>query len=400
MDLATATIADLLRMVKSVLEVPPDDGVAAWDARTAFVRTIGLALDRRGLDGDSLIRHGLADLFQAPILGSVAVSLLSEAQVPGLDRLEVDPDLNVQGWRDAMKLQGPRVNFSEAMSHALYLTQGWVTFAPLETLVRMQPVASEELDQWARSVDESSRAAAATYRWAVLRLVEPNLENWDSTSLRKEYRHTVMAVDAELPASLIAEASLDKDELAHAVARKSLTEDEVRVQAGWNDVREAVVKQAKMLLRQGRCAEAAALFEFLLGQAPADSWLRNNFAFCLITTRPGDAYVFLRDAQRLSYKPISLLLYNRACCAGTETQKREVLFDANRHWLEDLESVPVPAFIWRRPANAPYDFQTAETLDVRADLGIIAASLATELGEMDRADIWQKRVAELGAIAS
>ncbi|GAA3819271.1 hypothetical protein [Cellulomonas soli] len=391
MDLKSASVAELLRLSASTLEVPPRCPTD-WDARAELVSTISYALEDRGLDGESIIRFGLAHLFGAPILGTVAVALLVESHAPLLDGVE--EVLDVAQWRRSMGLEGRTHELSEALGHASYLLNGWIAFAPLGELLRMEPPDRDRLDTWASAVDESTRASTDTYRWAVRRLLEPGLDEWDTTSLKMEYRYSVMAQGPNLPSQLLESVAIDSDRLAHALARKALTDDDERQEASWTSVRSGVLKQAKMLLGQGRCSEAAALFEFLISRAPADAWLRNNFAFCLITTRPSDAYALLREAQRLGFEPTALLLYNRACCATSETQKREVIFEANRHWLESLESVPVPAYVWRRSGSA---FEGAETSDVRQELAAVASELALELGELHRAEIWRARLASVNA---
>lgn len=258
----------------------------------------------------------------------------------------------------------------------------------------MSPPPREQLVSWATHVDSDTDAASHVYRWLVVRTLEPDLKQWSTQSLKHEYGYAVQGEPPPLPESLLAVAAVDPDRLAHALAARTLRDDADYQKLEMSALLDGVRKQAKMLVRQGRCVEAAALFEFLISRYPGVSDLRNNLGFCLVTSRPGIAAEHFRDAQRMGFTPMSLLLYNRACCVTTESLKREVLFDANRHWLDSLERAPVPAFVWK------YDdaeVAPADTPDVRVDLASASAGIARDLGELDRVADWESRIAKLDA---
>lgn len=393
MSTTAATVREALASVEAVLERPPVAG-ETWEARAALVSEAARQLDQCGVDGTSTIRFGLAHLFAAPVLGSVLASVVLEAHG---EQLEGDFALiDLASWRRALlgpARPGPSLDDLEGvLPHASHLVEGWITYAPLDALVRLAPFEPGQLADWAAAVDGGTRDAADVYRWLVDRTLERDLDQWSTASLKHEYRFVTQDVAPHAPAVLLETPTRDRDALAHALATYLLREDESRRDTGWAEFMEAVQKQARMLLGQGRCAEAAALFEFLLGRYPGDVGLRNNIAFCLITSRPEEAYERLLEAQHMGYEPKSLLLYNQACCATLEAQKRDVLFEANRHWVDGLEPAPVSAFIWRKsgegmlPTHAP---------DVRRDLAAAAVALALDLGELERVPTWEMRAAAL-----
>lgn len=392
---------DLLQAAQTLLERPPRP-TETWADRVASVRTIASELDVHGVDGLSLIRFGMQELFVAPVLGSVAFSVVLESR--GEDPHEATQPIDVAGWRASLGLnQGSRrssEDLGEMLRHAGSMIEGWAAFAPVDTLVRLAPVPREQLAAWATAIDAATRAAADVYRWLVERSLGGELDRWSTPSLKLEYRYSVKGEAPTAPESFLATARMNPDALAHALAARILREETEHELSEWVALLAAVQKQAKMLLRQGRCAEAAALFDFLIGRHPSDPALRNNLAFCLLTSKPAEAMEHLRDAQRMGFEPRSLLLYNRACCATTEAIRREVLFDANRYWVDDLEPAPVCAFIWKLIDGA---FVPTDTFDVRIDLATAAIYLALELGELVRVPVWEARLAALqpaGEIAS
>lgn len=393
MSKTAAPVRELLASAQAVLERPPAPG-ETWEDRTAIVSAVARGLDDLGLDGTSLIRFGMAHLFAAPVLGSVVASMVLEAQGE-----QFDDDvalLDVAGWRRALGAPGPRGHaiddLETVLAHASHRVEGWIASAPFEALVRLAPFEPEQLSEWAAAVDPSTRAAADVYRWLVDRTLQPELAQWSAASLKHEYRYATQDVAPHAPTVLLEARTPDPDALAHALATRALREDDSRRDTGWGEFMEAVQKQARMLVSQGRCIEAAALFEFLIGRYPSDPALRNNLAFCLVTSKPAEAYECLLEAQHMGYQPKSLLLYNRACCASLETQKRDVLFEANRHWVDGLEPVPVAAYVWRKSDEG---MAPAQAADVRRDLAEVAIALALELGELDRVPVWRARAAQL-----
>lgn len=393
MSKVATPVQELLASIEETLERPPAPG-ETWDERVALVNEVTRRLDELGVDGASLVRFGLAHLFAGPVLGSVVASVLLEARGEQLD--DDFAFIDLAGWRQAlvgMSRYGRPIDDLEAvLSHAGQLVEGWIAFAPIEAVVRLRAFDSEQLAEWTAALDTSVRGAADVYRWLVDRTLQRDLAEWSTASLKQEYRYAAQDVAPHAPAVLLEAPSPDADALAHALAASVLEEDERHREIGWAEFMSAVQEQAKMLVSQGRCAEAAALFEFLIGRYPGDAGLRNNLAFCLITSKPKEAYESLLEAQHLGYEPTSLLLYNRACCATSEVQKRDVLFEANRHWVDGLEPVPVIGYVWRRRGEG---MAPAQSPDIRRDLAESAAALALELGELDRVPVWEARAAEL-----
>ncbi|MDT0167337.1 hypothetical protein Q9R32_17430 [Actinotalea sp. AC32] len=394
MSNAKVLVRELLASTEAALERPPGQG-QAWADRVALVDGAVRQLDEHGADGASLIRFGLAHLFAGPVLGAVVASVVLEAR--GEQLADEYAAIDLRAWRRALVGTGQHApvadDFETVLRHASHLVEGWIAFAPMEALVRLAPFEPEQLSEWASTVDSGVREAADVYRWLVDRTLQRDLDEWSSASLKYEYRYATQGVSPHAPAALLDAPSPDRDALAHALAGYVLREDERLRDVGWAEFMAAVQEQAKMLLGQGRCAEAAALFEFLIGRYPSDPGLRNNLAFCLITSKPEEAYESLLEAQHLGYQPRSLLLYNRACCATLEVHKRDVLFEANRHWIDGLEPVPVGAYIWRRISDG--SMVPAQCSDVRRSLAEIGLALTLELGDLDRVPVWEARVAQL-----
>ncbi|WP_407343585.1 hypothetical protein [Pengzhenrongella phosphoraccumulans] len=388
-DAQPRTASALLQSAHDLVSLPPAPP-ESLEARLLAVRGLARELDRRGADGISLIRFGLSDLFAAQVIGSVALAVLLEAR--GEDMPDVLDPIDVDGWRQALGIQplevGQEPDFHSVLQGASPLVEGWIASAPFDDLVQLAPPDRDQLATWS-SIDQATRHAAEHYLWLVQRNLEPDLGRWATQSLSLEYRYMVQGESSIVaPAGLGDIATVDPDALAHALASRFLRERDFSEHRDWLSLVEAVQEQAKTLLAQGRGLEAAALFEFLAARDPSDAGVRNNLGFCLLTSSPEAALNHFRDALRMGYRPRALLHYNRTCCARTELQLREVLFEANRHWLSDLEPNPVRAFIWRVEDGR---YLPTDSLDVRVDLAVAAQRLSLELGEPARAEEWRRR---------
>ena len=78
---------------------------------------------------------------------------------------------------------------------------------------------------------------------------------------------------------------LDRKISKEAVTRRGFAQRTVYADNSPNPVESLVDEMSRhaiKLLRQGRCKEAAAVFEFGVQQRPEDPAVRNNLGFCLI----------------------------------------------------------------------------------------------------------------------
>ncbi|KGM00730.1 hypothetical protein Q760_06345 [Cellulomonas cellasea DSM 20118] len=359
-----------------------------------------------GVDGQALIRYGLAEQFAGPVLGTVAVALMLEARgnaSPARLALEVD------GWRAALGVtersrpavaergsgfdsrQYPHV--AASLRAAPTMLHSWIATAPFEELVSLVPPRPEEM---AAVVGQAEQASAlfATYQWLVQRNTEKDLSGWSTEALHKEYQYVAHGEAAAMPAALLDARLHEVDTIAREVADRAVRhtarpgDDE-----DWYRLLTGVHRQARRYLGDGRHAEAAALFEFLLTRRPTDARALNNLGFCLLPVDPARADRYFLQADEQSFSVRSLLLYNRMCCGDGSADMAHLLFATERHWASGLEGGPQPAVIWRRDASGSWE--VCDTLDVRVDLAKVAAEYCTKLSRHDRVRVWLGRAEAL-----
>lgn len=376
-----------------------------WDARVREIQELSRLLDGFGIDGASLIRFGFSDLFVGPVLGTVAVALFLEARDDPRSP-EFEPAVDVTGWRAALGIgdRMPAAALDErvgeatlpALSVAPTLLRAWVTTSPFEQLIRMTPPTP---DAMASTIDAGQASAKlfSTYTWLVERTIEPNLEVWSRDSLHVEYQLATQSAVPAMPQAFLDVGSPNLDELAHKIARRASLGGNERAEDQWVELLSSVHRQARHYLDQSRHVEAAALFEFLLGQRPTDAIALNSLGFCLLPIDPARADRYFVQAQEHGYAPRSLLLYNRMCCAVDTASMGELLFAAERYWVSEFELSPSPSVVWRRKSDGTW--AASDTLDSRIDLLHMAIEFCGALGRHERLPTWNTPEDSLAGLA-
>lgn len=175
------------------------------------------------------------------------------------------------------------------------------------------------------------------------RFTETYLKDWNTDSLRLEWRYQQGSEEPPCSQRELAARSIDINDLARTLA-----------QAAANPVSDTLTEikiTAIRLLMSGRYNTAAAMFD----AARQDNWddpeLQNNYGFCLLTDNPLEALKALELAAKLGFSP-TVNICNRVLALfklGRHATALEVADQAIERWSDlNLD----PSFLW--------DFTTSE----------------------------------------
>ncbi|MFD8218311.1 tetratricopeptide repeat protein [Streptomyces sp. NPDC059697] len=273
----------------------------------------------------------------------------------------------------------------------------WVCNARLDDIASLNAPGADEIKE-ALDSPPPEVELFERYRWLVDRFSETFLRDWSTPSLHLEYR---WLMGRELPpceASLMSDRPVGEAELQAEIARRVVFPPRLpalvrEVDAGGRLVIE-MEGHARTLLGQGRCREAAALFEFAGKRRPDDPTVHNDLGFCLIPVNPEDALSHLQRAADLDYPQVAINVYNRMCCCAALKDWRSVLRLADSYWGKDLVNSPVPATVWRHTSDG--NWAITSTLDVRRMLAEFSYEIAQAEGLKDESALWRARVREIG----
>ncbi|GAB3904345.1 tetratricopeptide repeat protein [Kibdelosporangium lantanae] len=293
-------------------------------------------LTSRGIDGDSLVRYGLFQELMAGILmrtlpywipllrglgsaaggsdtgNTTAVDSLSTRTWAGLIGPLISAELTVEVPVDAtLETLLPLLN---RLADKVY---PWVLTAPIDDLLTLRPPTAEELEA-VGSTPFPDVTTLKEYRWIGDRFAVTHLDDWTTSSLRREYNWRAGAHSSPCPETLMNDRSVIAEDLNAEMARRLAVGEPTAHIGGHVGLEQALLgrlrSNAIRLLQQNRTREAAALFEFAVNENPHDPELVNNLGFCLIPHDPRKALARLEEAARLGYARWEINLHNRALC--------------------------------------------------------------------------------------
>ncbi|WP_156969688.1 hypothetical protein [Knoellia subterranea] len=253
--------------------------------RQVFATSALAALGQRGIDLDSLVRHGFGD--------RVKVGLASF-----LTYQDRSPDERADSWPHYLRWRRifgeSENNASEVGGYFRSAIQGeaqryidsWLESAPLEDLIAWRPTFDE-----IRPVKRDEEAVE-TWQWFVDRFTQTYLASWAPSSLRREYLIVSGQVDSPIETQILRERPVHVDRVARAIAESTIS-----VESGTDpSITAALTEQALELLHGGDRTAAAALFEAARTFSPKDPTLKNNYAFCIILDKPTQAVPLLEES--------------------------------------------------------------------------------------------------------
>lgn len=275
-------------------------------------RTVGLKLDaaevldpqdhmnelaRRGYDVELLIREGLGH--------EVAIAILWSVIIPRVMRLEGDGDAEaifdpvVEPWDALFAVPEagdpvyPVLRYGPAV-------ETWVRTAPLDEVLAWKAPGTGRF-----SPVGVARPPMGPHRWLVDRHLRTYLADWDTESLKLEYQYQVGRHMPPCPAAEMASRKIDEHELTRVLADRLV----LAGRSTYTDLHR-FTPIAVDLLRDGKRANAAAIFSAIVDAEPSHSEAQNNLGFCLLPDDPQRALFSLQKAADLVDGPLALSAAN------------------------------------------------------------------------------------------
>lgn len=359
-------------------------------ARRQTVESVLRALQARGVDGEALVRYGMAP--------RIAITLL--AQVLFLQPDEATP-LDLRRWREVLRFseeaaeafRNPADDRTlEEMTSVVGRLQrsftAWIENAPMIDLLLLAPPTSEDLDAY-ELLPSSSGLVVDAYTWLWQRSVVNELDRWSTESLVNEFRWQEGEVGALFSDELLDGPRPDKGLLAMEVARR-LTRpvtatDEAAERLFWQ-----LQDQASEHLSHRRYTEATALFDFFHRLHPDHPRAINNLGFCWLPVDPATALHHLRAAERKGYRPRAINVYNQACALVALDRPSEAFDRLEYYWQhERSEDGPLPDSVLWHYEDGEW---TLEHIPLPLQsLCVLGEHIATALGRADRTARWSER---------
>jgi hypothetical protein len=352
-------------------------------------------LTDRGLDADSLVRYGMRVEIAVSLLGLLLVRDLRL----GTPELVYQRGIDLDGWSKALpnKVEtesGSEISADHVASHVagmgahIPVLLAWIMRAPLASLVALPVPSHEDLSLAASLLESDDLKLHEQYSWLVDRFSGASLRDWLTSSLLYEYRWKAEMEPPPCPAELMLEKEISGTDLNAEIACRTA----LNLPDGAPDP-EAVLAadmagHARALLRQGRCGEAAALFEFAARRRPTDPEARNNLGFCLIPSDPRRAIYDLDAAARMGYGHTVVNVYNQVCCHLMLRRPRAALGLAEDYWAAQ-DDQPGGATLWIWQADRSWEI--ADSADPHHALAELSVMISQTEGWREAEERWCSR---------
>ena len=230
----------------------------------------------------------------------------------------------------AVAIQKVTAVFSILVSPLFALISGPGT-APIDDLINWRPPTIDAFLAYDLENESAIKAECRRPRWIIDRFTETYVKDWDTDSLRLEWRYQHGSEEPPCLRREMATRSVDINDLARTLAQA--TANPV------SDKLPALKKTAIRLLLRGRRNTAAAMFDAARQDNWDDAELQNNYGFCVIPDDPSEALKALELAAKLGFSS-TVNICNRVFALfllGRHAAALEVADQAIERW-SDLDS--------------------------------------------------------------
>lgn len=355
--------------------------------RFSLVQSLRNSLGRFGIDGESLVRYGMAPRAAAAIYRA----LFS----PNDD--DLTQIIDTARWRELLRVPVPSARLDElddveldAMSSSLHRVpfqlQMWVANAKFADIVRFSPPNDKDWSDWSLRSRESEETVAA-YEWLWQRNTGEVLDRWSTDTLHLEYKW-----QHNRKVSLFSPEALSDDGPELPVLNAEIARRAVEPQSQGQHEQDRLLWQlqesAVDFLRKGKFSEAVALFEFHRRRNPQDPKTLNNLGFCSMPLGASRALHWLELAAANNYGEVAINVYNQCCCLVQLNRAAEALDRAENYWQRQRQVDAMPGFLWVEKEDKWELNGDSSPEAVLADLAIEAAKA---LGLPSRVARWEER---------
>ncbi len=396
--------ASLLYELRTQLSTPPSRRYHSASCPQDILATVR-ELDRRGFDGEALVREGLrSDIVPAIIFFSLVADVVAEANRSTVgDKIEDDV---VRKW---MRLLEPgeghdgsgREQILDVVARHGPRLGGWLSTGPLEAVMNWEAPTPEE---W-KAFRPAGPSLDSAHRWLVDRFTRPYLNDWSTFSLKAEWKYAHAEKLPPCNRKEMKERRIDPNELdrviAHRVVAVEDNENDQGVEAAVQHITLKIdanlyAPVALKLLNNGEREAATALFEAAIALNDSDAVAHNNLGFCLLPDRPKDALVALERAAELSFPQRLMNVANRLY--GLVALRRyssalDLAASCYDEWPDLIVGVE-SGYLWdfSTPASSPI---LRKVEDIRLYVVALIRHAAALAGNEAIAGEWLSRTAEM-----
>lgn len=372
----------LIRALDKVLRTVPAD-TTELSERADRAERILAELGSVGIDGENLLRYGMAPRAALPLL----VGLVSST--------DNDP-VDLDRWRELLHVSPTSLDLSPedaatALTASIHSIDSWVLLAPLRDVLLFRPPDNARLSEFTIENRERSELSLP-YFWLYLRSTQEDLERWPSEALLFEYRWRSDMQRSPFPPSALdyegPDSAVLNDQIAYRAALGSTVTSDHEETLFWQ-----LQDTAVSFLKRARYKEASALFEFHNRLHPDDPRGLNNLGFCKLPADAASSLDFLRRAESAGYTPLLINVYNQCCCLVRLNRLAEAIDRAESLWQRELEPEDIRSgYIWVEDSGT---WSLISHVAVDRALAELMASVASTLGRSDRVARWSERAAEI-----
>jgi len=367
----------IIALDRALSTVPLND--VELRTRASVVRSVTQRLQELGVDGESLVRYGMAPRAALPLLAK----LVSSA---------TDPSIDLEGWRAALSIPTTVLDADEdaatdAVIASIHNIDSWVVTAPFNDVLDLRPPTPAALSDYV--LENRDRASLSLpYIWLWLRCTQDDLDRWPTEALHLEYRWRNEMEGSPFPAP-----ALEFDGPASMLLNEEIA---FRASTAKNDATFAddslfwqLQDTAVNFLKGARFEEAAALFDFHSRHHPDDARSLNNLGFCKLPIDPAASLDLLERAKSAGYSPLLINIYNQCCCLIRLNRLADALDRAEYFWQRenDVEEIR-SGYIWVED-DASWRLVAHDMIDVA--LAQLMAGIAQSLGQQARSRRWSER---------
>lgn len=353
------------------------------EARAGVVQSLVRRLATFGLDGESLVRYGMAPRAALPLL----VKLVGSS---------ADRAVNLASWRTVLSIPAAALDAdpdtaTDALMATVHSIDSWVIAAPLSDVLDFTAPSASNLSRYV--IDNQSRAAVSLpYIWLWLRCTQDDLTRWPTEALHLEYRWQNELEEALFPSAVLRhdgpDARMLNEQIAYRASTAASSGDEAEDSLFWQ-----LQDTAVSFLSRERYDEASALFEFHSKHHPTDARSLNNLGFCKLPTDPATSLDLLERAQSAGYSPLLINVYNQCCCLIRLNRLAEALDRAEYFWQRGNDPDQIRSgYIWVEQEDR-WDLVAHDLIDEA--LARLMADTARALGRSDRTSRWENRAAAI-----
>ena len=393
----------LVTALRTLLEPQSGTGDGATGAngsdsrREAFTRAAD-ELTRRGIDADALVRYGMPAAVVTALFAPVVAKFLipnSALEESGLS-LEIEDD----PWLAAILPEIPKdtpdelteEQKREAIASAFENISLWLSSAPIEVLIRLDPPSANYAEY--QKIPTPKKSVLEQYKWIADRFSETFLAGWHTESLHLEYRWMTGKCLAPCPESLMSDRLVTLSELSAEITKRAVfrANDEPAAEVQLSG---SMRSYAVALLQEQRYREAAVLYEFALQRDPENAEATNNLGFCVFGEDVKSALKHFVEAARLGYKPVTINTYNQVCCHVRLGDVRTALRVAEEGWQSVSAEERRGGCLWTLGVDD--EWTVIDVSDTLRELVKLMAQVAAANGLSGPEEHWKSRLKALGS---